>query len=429
MYQDELNQLIEATIADGQLTAKERKVLLRRAQSFGVDMDEFEVYLDGLLFKRREELAFWRDSEDDEAATEDSFEEAEVEEGRGHDAQRGSFAHKPQNRRQMEAGRSARGHGDMSKCPACKEIISGLSHVCPSCGLVIDADHDAHGSLEEMMEEQESILLEAKALARRSAAPATGGVSYLAVPLGIIVLGAVAIEWNWTVLGFSLWALAVVVYRVLRKKQRPSSSTNADAPLRLAALRDAFEKNERQMTLFFGADRKVTQVLGTLNREMASLGGATEPAAPTQTQTKRLLRVAIVATILLVPVASSIFRQRDEEVLKQAQAALDYGRLEEARALTDDLHWDDARVTLAAQIQGQELSHRLDSLEALLPLKHYSAVQQQLQQLTWRPNPTSITWTAPASRTPRRAFLARKAALNEQLPARYRVAVDTTLVE
>jgi transcription initiation factor TFIIIB Brf1 subunit/transcription initiation factor TFIIB len=43
-------------------------------------------------------------------------------------------------------------HEEIGKCPACKETTNGLNHVCPSCGLVIDANHDTHSSPEQMLE-------------------------------------------------------------------------------------------------------------------------------------------------------------------------------------------------------------------------------------------------------------------------------------
>jgi len=46
---EELEKLIELTLADGQLTDKERTVLYRKAMELGVDQDEFEIVLDAKL--------------------------------------------------------------------------------------------------------------------------------------------------------------------------------------------------------------------------------------------------------------------------------------------------------------------------------------------------------------------------------------------
>lgn len=45
----ELDKLIEMALADGQVTDKEREIILRKAEKLGFDMDEVEMYLEGKL--------------------------------------------------------------------------------------------------------------------------------------------------------------------------------------------------------------------------------------------------------------------------------------------------------------------------------------------------------------------------------------------
>ena len=49
MYSEKLEQLIKSVIADGVVTEKERAVLHKKAEAEGVDKDEIDVYVDGLL--------------------------------------------------------------------------------------------------------------------------------------------------------------------------------------------------------------------------------------------------------------------------------------------------------------------------------------------------------------------------------------------
>ena len=51
MYNEKLEQLIDAALADGELTEKEKQILFKKAQEMGVDLDEFEMVLDARLFK------------------------------------------------------------------------------------------------------------------------------------------------------------------------------------------------------------------------------------------------------------------------------------------------------------------------------------------------------------------------------------------
>ncbi len=52
MFSEELNKLIEAALADGVITNKERTIILKRAKAEGIDPDEVEIYLDAELHKK-----------------------------------------------------------------------------------------------------------------------------------------------------------------------------------------------------------------------------------------------------------------------------------------------------------------------------------------------------------------------------------------
>lgn len=56
MYNEKLETLINAALADGVLTEKEKEVLFKNAASMGIDHDEFEMYLEGRRAKRKEEI-------------------------------------------------------------------------------------------------------------------------------------------------------------------------------------------------------------------------------------------------------------------------------------------------------------------------------------------------------------------------------------
>ena len=49
MYNEQIESLISAALADGMLTEKEKQVLFKKAQSQGIDLDEFEMVLDARL--------------------------------------------------------------------------------------------------------------------------------------------------------------------------------------------------------------------------------------------------------------------------------------------------------------------------------------------------------------------------------------------
>lgn len=93
MYSKELESIIEAALADGVLTDKEREVLHRRAAQEGVDADELDVVIEGKLAKMKQEKDWLRPTP---PATEK--------------------------------------RGNIVKCPNCGAPVSNMSASCPECG-------------------------------------------------------------------------------------------------------------------------------------------------------------------------------------------------------------------------------------------------------------------------------------------------------
>ncbi len=87
----ELEQLVEYAINDGVITAKEKKVLIKRALMQGFDIDELEMILEGKLGSIN------NDREDD---------------------------------------------NPVRKCPSCGEILTGYSNVCEACNYIVDLDSE-----------------------------------------------------------------------------------------------------------------------------------------------------------------------------------------------------------------------------------------------------------------------------------------------
>lgn len=56
MYDEKLEALITAALADGVLTDKEKNLLFKKAEAMGIDRDEFELVLNGRLAKRKKEM-------------------------------------------------------------------------------------------------------------------------------------------------------------------------------------------------------------------------------------------------------------------------------------------------------------------------------------------------------------------------------------
>ncbi len=94
LYTEKIEALINAALADGVLTEKEKQILFKKAQEEGIDLDEFEMVLDGRLV----------------------------------DLQK-----KAKNEAKKAAPKSDK-FGDVRKCPSCGAIIPAFQGACPECG-------------------------------------------------------------------------------------------------------------------------------------------------------------------------------------------------------------------------------------------------------------------------------------------------------
>jgi hypothetical protein len=57
MYDVRLEKLIEISLLDGDFTEKKKQILFRKAESLGIDLDEFEMVLDARLYERQQKEA------------------------------------------------------------------------------------------------------------------------------------------------------------------------------------------------------------------------------------------------------------------------------------------------------------------------------------------------------------------------------------
>ena len=96
MYDPKIEELINAALADGVLTEKEKQVLFKRAESMGIDLDEFEMVLQSKLYDKQKEID---------------------------KAKAGSTASPKSNKM-----------GDIKKCPVCGAIVSSYQATCKECG-------------------------------------------------------------------------------------------------------------------------------------------------------------------------------------------------------------------------------------------------------------------------------------------------------
>ena len=111
MLSKELEEIVEAALADGVLTDKERAVLHKRAQAEGVDPDELDIVIDGRLAKMKRSEDWLRPTP-------------------------------PQNLANQKLG-------NIVKCPNCGAQVIGGSAVCTECGYAF-SNVSANSSAEKL---------------------------------------------------------------------------------------------------------------------------------------------------------------------------------------------------------------------------------------------------------------------------------------
>ena len=94
MYNEQIENLINLALADGELTEKEKQILFKKAEAAGIDLDEFEMVLDAKLFEKQQTVKAAAPSV--AAPKSDKF-------------------------------------GDVKKCPACGAIAQSFQTKCSDC--------------------------------------------------------------------------------------------------------------------------------------------------------------------------------------------------------------------------------------------------------------------------------------------------------
>lgn len=118
MLTPELEQLINYALADGELSDKERFVLMRKAQEAGIDMDEFEMVLDAKVHEMK----------------------------------------KAQTQSTVTTKANSK-HGEVRKCPSCGAMVSAFTTKCTECGFEF-SNIEAVKSANTLFEKLQSLEME-----------------------------------------------------------------------------------------------------------------------------------------------------------------------------------------------------------------------------------------------------------------------------
>ena len=183
MYNEKLEALITAALADGVLTDKEKNLLFKKAEAMGIDRDEFELVLDGRLAKRKKEMEAQAPQATKPAKKEgaipqelDDLIKEYLTDGIISAKERQVLLNKAQalglnvdevdlyiDAQQQKADQAVAAAVNKRRgktCPYCGSSIPELTDKCPNCGGNITPE--ASNELEEIIEHLESALVNFK---------------------------------------------------------------------------------------------------------------------------------------------------------------------------------------------------------------------------------------------------------------------------
>ena len=132
LYNEKIEHLINAALADGELTEKEKQILFRKAEAEGIDLDEFEMVLEARLYEVTQAAAEKAAAEKAQIAAQ----QAQVAAAQAAAAQ----AAAAQAAAQQSAAPKSQKFGDIRKCPACGAIVATGSATCTECGYAFNED-------------------------------------------------------------------------------------------------------------------------------------------------------------------------------------------------------------------------------------------------------------------------------------------------
>lgn len=237
MNQD-LEKLIELTLADGQLSEKERTVLFRKAKELGVDHDEFEIVLDAKLHQRQQAKTKFEDS--------------------------------------------------VKKCPSCKEPIPALSKVCIACGHVVNVEASSSNSnisLETLIDNIEGDFKELKTIPHPNifnTIQANMILFFVCIGVVILILDIFIMKNGWAgFIGVIIAFYGGAGAMQYKKKEEEKYGKSESSETVFKSVKASFEKNSRLANTYFGANRNVNKLLTNLKEEITIIESKRQKAKKT----------------------------------------------------------------------------------------------------------------------------------------------------
>ncbi len=410
MYNEQLEKLIEMALVDGELTEKEKQILFKKAEAFGVDLDEFEMVLQSKLFEKKKS-----DSSVSAAPKSDKL-------------------------------------GDVRKCPACGAIAESFAVKCQDCGTEF-RNIEASQNIIKFFEKLDEIESNRKDSVYGSNKSSEG--------IGILSL------LKWFLFWYILLPIKIVTFFINKSKPAKWSTTdsrkeelilNFPVPASkeeiLEFLTLAYSRiNENTFFNLFSEEtkyknawnkiwlKKIEQINAKASLAMKNDKKSFEDVQKIANESRNIIKsnnskavyvsigfaLIIVVLIAWAKISNNNIEanhSKEKDLKTKAEEYIKAGDYQKAESIINTLSDKIFIIELKSKIQLDELSKKTQELESYLQDKDYDKLKLELEKITW----TKISSDFEAASTERdyfKNFLKLKRALNNQMPKKYQIEIES----
>jgi hypothetical protein len=414
IYNKELEKLIEMALMDGVLTEQEKRVLFKKAESLGIDLDEFEMVLEARLYEKQQS---------------DKKMESHV-------------AAVPQSDK-VAASKST----GVRKCPACGAILDTFVVRCPACGTELRNIESSQNIVKffEKLNEFESGRIEDTYSEKKNK---TGCFTiilwvffwYIMLPYKIITL---ILRTNkparWTAFDRKKEEF-IINYPVPISKEDIleflALSTSKIENLSYMDLLSEKGKSKNYWNKIWLQKIEQIKIKASLSMkedrntcaEISQLG---DNAKKIYKKNKaKILHILIISLTLVALFCGLIVygiyaaeKQEDEQraLVSQIEMYIKNGEIELAQKEISRVDsWN--KEDLLEKLQLAELNDKLNKIDSLIVKKNFDKASSDLKKLIWTPADSYID---SGEQELIKSFLRQKTIVNSNLPAKYRIKVES----
>jgi hypothetical protein len=408
MYNEQIENLINLALADGELTEKEKQILFKKAEAAGIDLEEFEVVLEAKLFEKQKS-----DTPVSHAPKSDKF-------------------------------------GDIRKCPACGAIAETFATKCTDCGTEY-RNIEASQNIISFFEKLDDLELSRKDSIYDHTDKANIGIGTILkflffwpilLPLKLlnfIINKSKPAKWSTTdsrkeelIMNFPIPVSREEIFEFLTLAQSKIHTNNY-----FNSLSEETKYKEAWNKIWL---KKIEQIYSkatlAMKNDKKSLDEVNRFAENARmivkSNNEKVFHIALgfitlFAVLIIWNIISSKIddnnANQEKELKTQAETFIKAGEYDKAEEIITMLDNESFIVELKSKIQLEELSKKIEELEIYLENNEYSKLKLELDKITWTKN--SKDYDTEREIDSYKVFLKKKEALNNQLPEDYKVEIES----